>query len=98
MHSHNYFVYITTNAERQVIYVGMTNDLNIRLTQHYQNRGNPHSFPGKHHCYYLIYWERYQYVLDAIDREKEIKKWRREKKIALIESLNPQWIFLNDEI
>ena len=98
MRFHNYFVYITTNLERQVIYVGMTNDLPTRLIQHYKNRGNPKSFPGKHYCYNLIYWERYQQVWDAIDREKEIKKWRREKKISLIEQMNPQWIFLNDEI
>ena len=76
----------------------MTNDLAIRLQQHYENRGNSKSWAGKHHCYNLVYWERHQFVDHAIEREKEIKKWRREKKNDLIESINPEWKFLNKEI
>jgi putative endonuclease len=96
--NHNYFVYITTNPNRTVIYAGVTNDLTIRLQQHYENRGNPKSWAGKHYCYNLVYWERHQFVEHAIEREKEIKKWRREKKNNLIASVNPEWKFLNKEI
>lgn len=76
----------------------MTNDLPTRLQQHYENRGNPKSWAGKHYCYNLVYWERHQFVEHAIEREKEIKKWRREKKNNLIASINPEWKFLNKEI
>ncbi len=98
MKIHNYFVYITTNPNRAVIYVGVTNDLTIRLQQHYENRGNPKSWAGKHYCYNLVYWERHQFIEHAIEREKEIKKWRREKKNNLIASINPEWEFLNREV
>ena len=98
MKSHNYFVYITTNPKRTVVYVGVTNDLHTRIQQHYENRGNPKTWAGKYYCYNLVWWERHQYVEHAIEREKEIKKWRREKKNRLIETLNPQWRFLNNEI
>lgn len=98
MKQHNYFVYITTNPGRTVIYVGMTNDLVTRLQQHYENRGNPKTWAGKYYCHKLVWWERHQYVDHAIEREKEIKKWRREKKNALIESMNPNWYFLNISI
>ncbi|MEQ9402673.1 MAG: GIY-YIG nuclease family protein [Cyclobacteriaceae bacterium] len=96
--NHNYFVYITTNTHRTSVYVGMTNNLTVRLQQHYENRGNPKSWAGKYHCYHLVWWERHQYVEHAIEREKEIKKWRREKKNKLVESLNPKWTFLNEEV
>ncbi len=94
----NYFVYITTNPGRSVIYVGVTNDLAIKLRQHYENRGNSKTWAGKYYCYNLIWWERHQFASHAIDREKEIKKWRREKKNLLIESVNPNWNFLNDRV
>lgn len=98
MRQHNYFVYIITNAERQSIYTGMTNDLERRLGEHYQNRGKKGTYAGERSCHFLVYWERFQYVNDAIAREKQIKGWRRPKKNALIEEENPQWLFLNDEI
>ena len=98
MKQHNYFVYITTNPNKSVLYVGMTNDLVVRMNEHFENRGKKTSFAGKYYCYNLIYWERHQYVNHAIAREKEIKKWRRSKKEFLINSFNPDWRFLNDEI
>ncbi len=96
--THNYFVYITTNATKKVLYTGVTNDLYTRLQEHYQNRGKPDSFAGKYYCYYLIYFERHTFIQDAIDREKEIKKWRREKNELMINEFNPTWKFLNGEI
>ena len=98
MKNHNYFVYITTNPARTVVYVGMTNDLESRLQQHYDQRGKEKTFAGRYFCFKLIYYERHSDVNHAIEREKEIKKWRREKKEKLINSLNPEWKFLNDEI
>lgn len=98
MKAHNYFVYITTNPARTVLYVGMTNDLPTRLFQHYENRGNKSSFAGRYYCFNLIYWERHGYVIHAIEREKEIKHWRREKKVKLMEEFNPDWRFLNAEV
>ena len=98
MYQHEYFVYITTNLNRKVLYVGMSNNLPQRITEHYLNRGNPKTFPGKYYCYNLIYFETFDYVVDAITREKEIKGWSRKKKEALIATMNPDWIFLNTEI
>ncbi len=69
-----------------------------RLKQHYENRGVPKTWAGKYFCYNLVWWERHQSVNHAIEREKEIKKWRREKKNKLIETINPNWEFLNVKI
>lgn len=92
---HNYFVYITTNPGKSVLYIGVTNDLFTRMQQHYENRGKSNTFAEKYFCYKLIYWERFQYISDAIDREKELKKWRRTKKEELIATLNKNWEFLD---
>ncbi len=89
MWNYNFYTYITTNPERTVLYVGVTNDLRIRLYQHYENRGDKSTFAGKYYCYNLVYYEHYTHIVHAIEREKEIKKWRREKKVELIESTNP---------
>ena len=98
MWNYNFYVYITTNPNKSVLYVGMTNNLSIRIIQHRENKGKPDSFAGKYYCYNLVYYEHHSHVNHAIAREKEIKKWRRAKKIALIESINPSWKFLNDEL
>ena len=87
----NYFTYITTNPDKTTLYVGMTNDLERRMSEHFENRGDPKTFAGKYFCYNLVYWERHETPTQAIEREKEIKKWRREKKEELINSLNPEW-------
>ncbi len=80
-----------------VLYTGVTNNLTIRLTQHKEGLGQ-NSFTKRYKCYYLVYYERFQYVEHAIDREKEIKGWTRSKKNTLIEIENKHWRFLNDEI
>ena len=98
MKSHNYFVYIITNPARSVLYVGITNDLGTRLLQHFEEKGRQKTFAGRYFCFNLIYYERHQYVQNAISREKEIKKWRREKKETLINGFNPEWRFLNEEL
>lgn len=98
MKDHNYFVYITTNPSRTVLYIGVTNDLLARMIQHYENKGLKNTFAGRYFCYNLIYWEHFDHIDDTIAREKEIKKWRRSKKEDLIKGFNPEWKFLNGEI
>ncbi len=94
---HEYFVYIVANPNRTALYIGVTNEIARRLVEHYANRGRAESFAGRYYCYCLVYLESYQYINNAIAREKELKHWSRERKIALIEEFNPQWKFLNAE-
>ena len=95
----NYWVYITTNPKKTVLYTGVTNDLERRMSEHIRdNMNDKKSFAGKYFCYNLIYFEYYSYIADAIAREKEIKNWTRAKKEVLINSVNPNWHFLNDDI
>lgn len=75
----------------------MTNNLSIRLQQHNENieKGNK-TFAAKYNIKHLVYYEKFTWVQNAIAREKELKGWRREKKLALIKSSNPQFEFLNN--
>ncbi|WP_028667333.1 GIY-YIG nuclease family protein [Runella zeae] len=95
MKDHSYYVYILTNYSKTVLYVGVTNNLVRRLDEHKQGLSG---FTAKYNCFYLLYWEHHKYVYNAIEREKEIKGWRRSKKETLINEFNPEWKFLNDEI
>ena len=97
MKRHEYFVYILTNYNKTVLYIGITNDLKRILFEH-SEKFNPDSFSAKYKCKFLLHWESYQYVREAISLEKEIKKWRREKKNNLINEWNPGWRFLNEDI
>src|SRR5712692_5228832 len=83
-----YYVYIMSNRTH-VLYIGVTNDLDHRVGQHQQG-ANP-GFTQRYHLKRLVYFESYDKIADAISREKQLKGWRRSKKIALIESLNPRW-------
>lgn len=95
---HTYYVYIITNKFRSTFYIGMTNNLKIRLSQHKDNIevGNK-TFASKYNIEFLVYFEKFTWVEDAILREKEIKKWRREKKLDLIKNFNPEFEFLNKQ-
>ena len=84
-----------TNPTRTVIYIGVTNNLAVRLAEHWTKRGTADTFAGKYYCYNLIYYEEFQFINDAINRETELKKWNRKKKEDLIKSKNPEWNFLN---
>ena len=95
---HNYYVYILTNKNKTVLYVGVTNNLKERLYFHANPLPFSKAFTAKYNVKYLIYYEHYSDIETAIDREKQIKKYRREKKEVLIYTFNPQWKFLNDEI
>ena len=94
MHDRRYFVYIMASRSL-TLYIGVTGNLQRRVAQHKQ-----HSFDGFTEHYKidrLVYFERYHYINNAISREKQLKRWRREKKINLIQSLNPTWIDLSEE-
>ena len=84
-----YYVYILTNVKRNVMYVGVTNDLQNRVTEHADGRGG--SFTRQYRINTLVHFEEFQYVDEAITREKQIKGWRRSKKNALVEASNPAW-------
>ena len=95
---HNYYVYILTNFQKTTVYVGMTNSVEVRVQQHKADAmGERKTFAGRYNCYYVVYMEHFQYVNHAITREKEIKGWSRKKKDALINSVNPEWKFLNED-
>ena len=98
MKQHNYFVYIITNSNRTALYIGVTNFLEQRLIEHYLNKGNSTSFAGKYYCYNLVFYERHTYINNAIAREKQIKKWSRNKKMDLIKIENPKLDILNHTI
>ena len=87
-----YYVYIMASISR-TIYVGVTNDLESRVSQH--KSGEIESFTQRYKCKKLVYYETYASIKQAIAREKQIKGWRRAKKVALIESLNPHWADLS---
>jgi putative endonuclease len=91
---HTYHVYILTNVKRNVMYVGVTNNLENRVAEHRDGKGG--AFTRQYKVSTLVYAEEYQYIEDAIAREKEIKGWRRSKKDALVAGLNPTWADLLD--
>ena len=99
MKDHNYFVYILTNKIKTVLYIGVTNDLVIRLFYHKEDSlNNKKHFTGKYNYINLIYYERFEDVNQAIDRQKQLKGWTRKKKGDLINTINPSWNFLNNKI
>ncbi len=90
----HYTVYIPGSISG-TLYVGLTSDLVARVRQHQNHRFG--GFTAKYDVARLLYYEAYAQVADAIQREKQLKGWRREKKIALIEKDNPQWLDLSRE-
>jgi putative endonuclease len=99
MLQYNYYVYITTNKNRTVLYTGVTGNIVSRLWFHEEGaRLNKNNFTARYNCYNLIYWEHFTDVNLAIARETQIKGLKRDKKEALISTLNPQWRFLNEEM
>lgn len=84
------FVYIMTNKHKTTLYVGVTNDLCRRVYEH-KNHLIKKSFSNKYNLEYCIYYEVFPDIISAIAREKELKKWNRAKKEALINSKKPEW-------
>ncbi|MCG2462984.1 GIY-YIG nuclease family protein [Flavobacteriaceae bacterium F89] len=92
---HTYYVYIITNKSKSVLYTGVTNYLAKRLFQHSENiRLKKKTFASRYNCSYLLYYEKYTWIQEAIAREKAIKGWSRQKKIELIKAINPNMDFL----
>ena len=87
--SKEYFVYIMTNRYNAVLYTGVTNDLARRVSEHRKGIGS--AFTKKYNIHKLVYFERGTSVEEAILREKQIKGGSRQKKVDLIESVNPSW-------
>jgi len=85
----HYFVYLLTNWNHKVMYVGVTNDLERRVLEHKQKAVK--GFTEKYNVTRLVYFEETTYIQEALAREKEIKKWRREKKNKLVTGMNPGW-------
>jgi len=96
MRQRHYYVYILSNKHHTVFYTGITNNLARRIFQHRTKAIK--GFTQRYNIYKLLYYEEYDKPLDAIQREKQIKKYRREKKFALINSLNPEWRDLYEDV
>ncbi len=84
-----YYVYILTNKTNRVLYVGVTGDLQKRVYEH-KSKAAP-GFTSRYNVCKLVYFECTENVAAAIEREKQLKGWVRQKKVALIESENPTW-------
>jgi putative endonuclease len=97
--THNYYVYILTNKNKTVLYTGITNNISERIEYHKMPElSSRQHFTYKYKCFYLIYYEHFFDVDEAISREKQIKGYSRKKKEDLINVKNPEWKFLNNEI
>lgn len=89
MYTNTYYVYMLTNEYNNVLYIGVTNNLSRRVYEH-QN-GVVEGFTKRYHVHKLVWFESCNDVKDAIAREKQLKRWSREKKDALIRQMNPEW-------
>ena len=92
----DYYVYIMTNWNNKVMYIGVTNDLPRRVYEH--KNGIVEGFTKRYNVHKLVYFELFHDVNDAIACEKKLKGWTRNKKNALVESSNPQWEDLGNNL
>ncbi len=90
---YNFYIYIITNKNKTVLYTGVTNNLKRRLSEHKEGKSN---FTSRYNVQFLLYYEYFGWIDEAVAREKEIKGWSRKKKEILINKLNPDWHFLNE--
>lgn len=84
------YAYIITNDYHNVLHAGATSGLKIRIWQH-RTKSFPFSFSAKYNCYKLVWFEDFETISGAIEKEKQIKSWNRKRKEALINSINPEW-------
>ena len=89
MVGYDYYVYILTNWNDKVMYIGVTNNLERRISEHIQELVE--GFTKKYHVHKLVYYEHFEDVKIAIAREKELKGWTRQKKNDLVSAVNPEW-------
>jgi len=90
------FVYILASKRNGTLYIGMTSILVKRVYEHKRNLVD--GFTNKYKVHHLVYFEEYEDIQQAITQEKQVKKWKRKWKLALIEKVNPNWQDLYDEI
>ena len=90
-------IYIFTNKVHTVLYTGVTSDLFFRIKEH-KEKFYPKSFSAKYSCDILVYYEQFSSIEEAIAKEKQIKNWQRAWKINLIDTINPGWNDLFDEL
>jgi putative endonuclease len=93
---HRYYVYILASRKNGTLYIGVTNNLLKRVHQHKTNVVE--GFTKQYGVHRLVYFEQYRDIRDAINREKRMKRWKRQWKINLIEKENPEWKDLFDEL
>ena len=86
-----WYVYIMSNKPQGVIYIGVTDNLMERVKEH-KLKVYPNSFTAKYNCDKLMYFEEWENGLDATNRERQLKKWKRDWKVNLIEAMNPTWM------
>lgn len=93
--SHQYYIYILASKKNGTLYIGVTNDIKRRVLEHKEkiNKG----FTSRYNINRLVYFESFQYINDAILREKRLKKWNRQWKINLIEEENKEWNDLSED-
>ncbi len=99
MRQHVYYVYILTNPSKSSLYTGVTNDMRYRLNKHREGAAvrDTAKYTGLYNCIHVLYFETFQWIQDAIAREKEIKSWTRAKKLELIRGVNAEMRFLEGE-
>jgi putative endonuclease len=90
------YIYFMTNSFGNVLYIGVTNSLKLRINEHIDGAGA--AFTHKYNCTKLVYYECFADIEQAIAREKQLKHFKREWKDKLVESLNPEWRDLSGEI
>src|ERR1700751_1805368 len=94
MPEYTYYVYIMASRSL-TLYIGVTSNIEVRVRQH--KNCTFEGFSKQYHCTRLVYYERYQEALVAIAREKQLKRWSREKKLGLIKRSNPTFLDLSEE-
>ncbi len=92
----SYFVYIITNKYNNVLYTGVTNDLSRRVVEH--KTGATPGFTSKYNVSKLVYYEDYEDIHLALAREKQIKAGSRQKKLDLVNGINPEWRDLSEDV
>ncbi|MFQ5676480.1 MAG: GIY-YIG nuclease family protein [bacterium] len=96
MNERSYYIYILASKRNGTLYIGVTNDLIRRVYEHKNDVVD--GFTKKYQVHRLVYYEETNDVYEALQREKRMKKWKRQWKIKLIEEMNPEWRDLYDEI
>lgn len=91
------WVYIVTNKPHGVVYIGVTSDLKGRIAKH-KAKHYPNSFTARYNADRLVYYERIDGMMNAIEREKQLKAGNRARKVKCIESINPEWRDLSEDL